>query len=249
MAKHWEGAEVYDASQRFAGYDLYVFQKAYLSSTSLQFIVRAAQWRDEGKCRLAFDLCDADFLDWTYKNRMLDVLPMFDFCVGATDPITDWLKQYNYAYTIPDCVDVEAVRAIGTATHTDTVTPFLVWAGYENNQEPLMKLLPIIGRLGWPLEIVTVKSSIPFEEYWQRVLTSGDGTPHDILLNPQSDTGKYRYKSDNKTMIAHALGMSVATCEEDLRQLADPAERAKEKPTRPVSLAVDAWKKLMEVWL
>lgn len=192
--------------------------------------------------------CDPDFLDWEHKTRLLDVLPLFDFCVGATDPITDWLKRYNYASTILDCVDVEAVRQIGTATHTDTEKPFLVWAGYESNQEPLMALLPAIGRLGWPLETIVVKSSIPFEEYWRRVLTSSDGTPHDILLNPQPDTGKFRYKSDNKTMIAHALGLSVAMCEADLHRLADPAERAKDKPTRPIAVAVEAWQRLAEVW-
>jgi hypothetical protein len=249
VAANWEGAESYDSSQRFTGFDLYVFQKAYLSATSLQFITQAARWRDEGKCRLALDLCDPDFLDWKHRVRLMDVLPMFDFCVGATEPITEWLACYNYATTIPDCVDVDAVRQIGQAEYTDTDEPFLVWAGYDAHRDVILPLLGEIGQLGYTLGVVAVKSAIPFEDFWRQILRDEDGRPHDVLLNPRSDQDQYRYKSDNKTQIAHALGMPVAVDVADLRRLTDPEERRKEKPVRPISVAVEAWRELAEEWL
>ena len=53
----WEDADVWDLSGRLPGYDLYVFQKAYLIGQTRSWINTVAQWRDEGRCVMAFDLC------------------------------------------------------------------------------------------------------------------------------------------------------------------------------------------------
>lgn len=251
VAAHWDEAEVWDGTQRLTpdSWDLVVFQKAYLLPKTRRWIEKVAQWRDAGECRLAFDLCDPDFLDWEHRERMMQVLGLFDFCVGSTEKLTRWLSRWNVAYYIPDCVDVEAMRAIGSYEPRDVERPFLVWAGYERNANALQGILPTVGRLGWPVEVVSVAGSIPFEHYWQRVLRSEEtGEPHDVLLNPQPPVGKYAWKSDNKTHAAWALGMPVARTAQELRSFADPAKRVPGEP-RGIEVAVERWREVVSEWL
>jgi hypothetical protein len=50
----------------------------------------------------------------------------------------------------------------------------------------------------------------------------------DILLNPRPDASPWKYKSDNKTVIAWACGLPVARDAAELGQLLDPVFRAEE---------------------
>lgn len=250
VAAHWDGAEVWDGTQRMTPdrWDLVVFQKAYLLENTRRWIETVARWRDAGECRLAFDLCDPDHLDREHRRRMMQVLGLFDFCVGSSEKLAAWLAQWNVAYHVPDCVDVEAMRAIGTHEPRKVETPTCVWAGYASNRGALFSMAPWIGRLGWPLEVVAVQDSIPFEEYWSRVLRNPEsGERHDILLNPQPDEGKYAWKSDNKTQAAWALGMPVARTPEELMSFRDPEKRVPGEP-RDISVAVEAWEEITREW-
>jgi hypothetical protein len=250
VADRWDEAEVWDGTQRLLPglWDLVVFQKAYLLKRTRRLIETVAEWRDDGHCRLAFDLCDPDFLSQEHRERMMKVLGLFDFCVGSTEKLTRWLARWNVAYHVPDCVDVEAMRSIGTYEPRDVEDPVLVWAGYENNSGALFSMGPTVGRLGWPLEIVAVKESIPFEEYWQRVLRNRNtGEPHDVMLNPRPQTGRFAWKSDNKTQAAWALGMPVARTPEELESFADPEARVPGEP-RDISVAVEKWREIAEEW-
>lgn len=247
VCRYWDGAEVYDGSQRFAGYDLYVFQKAYLVERTRHWIRTVARWRDEGRCRLAFDLCDPDFLEPEHERRMLSVLPLFDFAVATTQPIADWLTQWLPVYVIPDRVDVTATRGIGCNTITGTLKPRLVWAGYERNVAALGELRPVIERMGLPLEIMALRRPLSFDEFWQRVVK------YDVLLNPLPSVPPFSYKSDNKSIIAQALGMPVARTVEDILRLCDPQERRRESIARTsevealwdVRLSVDEWRDVL----
>jgi hypothetical protein len=221
VARYWDGAEVYDRSQPLAGCDLYVFQKAYLTSEPRMWIAAAARWRDGGACRLAFDLCDPDFLEEEHRRRMLDVLPLFDFAVAPTEALAEWLGRYLPARVIPDRVDVEEVRGYGRARLTDSDTPTCVWAGYERNVAALDALRPMVEEMGLPLVVLALDGPLPFGEFWRRVLGTGE-----VLLNPRPEDGRLSYKSDNKTVIAWTLGMPVARTVDELRRLADPTERS-----------------------
>lgn len=251
VAAHWEGARVWDGTQRITPdrWDLIVFQKAYLQASTRRMIGQVAEWRDAGECRLAFDLCDPDFLDREHRERMMRVLGLFDFCVGSTEKLTRWLARWNVAYHVPDCVDVEAMREIGIYEPRDVEEPYLVWAGYERNAGALHALLPAVGRLGWPLEVMSLAKSMPFEEYWSRVLRNpATGEPHDILLNPCPPVGHYAWKSDNKTQAAWALGMPVARTVAELERFADPEARVPGDP-RGIEVAVETWKEIAGEWL
>lgn len=251
VAAHWDGAEVWDGTQRLhpSRWDLVVFQKAYLLPRTQELIRLVAGWRDEGQCRLAFDLVDPDFLNHEHRERMMKVIGLFDFCVGSTRPLALWLSRWNVAYHVPDCVDVDAMRAIGTHEPSGFDEPYLVWAGYENNAAALQPLLPTIGRLGWPVEVVSIGRSIEFEEYWRRVLYNDEtGHPHDVLLNPRPSEGKFFWKSDNKTHTAWALGLPVARTPEELEAFADPEKRVPGEP-RGIEVAVDKWRGIVDRWL
>lgn len=112
VAKYWPGALVYDGRQSLTGWDMVVFQKAYLAATTRCYIGGLAEARAErGKPLLAFDLCDPDFLIEEKRQRLLDVLPAFDFATAPTQPLVDWLAQYLPAYLVPDTYDPEALTA------------------------------------------------------------------------------------------------------------------------------------------
>lgn len=246
VAKHWEGAEVYDKTQPLAGWDLYVFQKLYLTEEPIGWIKAVARWRAQGKCRLAFDLCDPDFLGEEHKRRMLKVLPLFDFAVVTTGPLEDWMKQWLPTYRIPDRLDIEEVQAIGRHECRDVEMPLLVWAGYDYNLDALDELMPEIRSLGCPpVTLLAFEEPVPFEEFWSAVLQAGD-----VLLNPRPQDTRHRFKSDNKTLVARALGMPVAQNGGQLRRLMDPAyrrmvatiDRELVEEHWPVRLSVEDWK-------
>ena len=243
VCRYWDGADVYDGRQRLAGHDLYVFQKAYLGELTQRWIRTIARWRDEGRCRLAFDLCDPDFLEPEHERRMLDVLPLFDFAVATTQPIADWLSQWLPAYVIPDRVDLDGVREIGLSIPTRSFIPRLVWAGYERNVGALAEMRPVIEEMGLPLEIMALRRPVPFGEFWGRVIE------YDVLLNPLPDAAPFSYKSDNKTLIAWALGMPVARTVEDIARLCDPRTRRREVEARALEVGA-LWdvRKSVEEW-
>ena len=48
------------------------------------------------------------------------------------------------------------------------------------------------------------------------------------MLNPRSKKGKWKYKSNNKTITSYLLGMPVASDVDDLKRFVDPDKRQKE---------------------
>ena len=252
VARHWDGAQVYDGSQRLAGYDLYVFQKLYLNHPALGWITSVARWRNAGRCLLAFDLCDPDWLESPAREyRLQEVLPTFDFAATPTEPLRKWLAQWLPAYKVPDRVDLDEIAVIGPKREgSNRPKPAPVWAGYAGNVGALDILLPTVERLGLSLRILSKAQPVPFLDFWREILQ------FDILLNPRPDVAPYSYKSDNKTHIAWALGMPVARTADELERLCDPAERLAEVARRraeiesewDVRISVQEWKTIVEHW-
>lgn len=216
VAKYWPGAMVYDGRQALSGWDLVIFQKAYLTANTRRLIDGLAELRaHQGAPLLAFDLCDPDFLVDEQCRHLLHVLPVCDFAVAPTQPLVDWLAQYLPAYLIPDTFDPEAItiyRGFAWAGQ-----PRLVWIGYHANRAALSPvLLHTIQKYGLELDIFDLDKPLPFADFLRVV------AQHDVLLNPQPDTGRFRYKSNNKSLIAWAAGVAVAESDADLHALANP---------------------------
>ncbi|MBN2003053.1 MAG: hypothetical protein JXA21_06820 [Anaerolineae bacterium] len=216
IAKYWPGAAVYNGEQALSEWDLILFQKAYLSVWSQSIIDRLAALRNQkGAPTLVLDLCDPDFLGEEHRRRLLDVLPAFDFATAPTQPLVDWLGQYLPAYLVPDTFDPEAITTYHGFEWAGR--PRCCWIGYHTNRAALSPaLLDVVRRFGLELDIIDVDRPVPFAD-WLQMLTQ-----YDVLLNPRPDWGKYRYKSNNKSIIAWAAGVAVAETAEDLRALADP---------------------------
>lgn len=218
IAKHWDGAAVYNGTQRIAEYNLFVFQKAYLSETVQNIIQKLSITRDNGaKIKLAFDLCDPDFLDDNHREKILHVLPLIDFATSPNFRIVEWLAQYVPAYFIPDGIAMEFI----TERHSfnETETPTLLWAGYKRNLGAISEIAVKMQELGVRGDILSVEKPVPFHKFHARV------AEYDILLNPQPDAPPYCYKSHNKDLLAWASGVAVAHTGEELELLLDPHYR------------------------
>jgi hypothetical protein len=222
VANYWPGAIVNEDPPDVARYDLVVFQKAYAGARVRRLIRAAAERRDRGSCLLAFDLCDPEFMSPKQERLLLEVLPAFDFGVAPTRPLADWLAQYLPACVVPDRVDLTEVDTMQAAVWRDTAAPTLVWAGYESALPMLEEMLPAIAGLGLEVRRLAVGRPVAFEDFWRQVVE------HDILLNPRPERAPWHYKSDNKTVIAWALGVPVARTPDELRALVDPARRRAE---------------------
>ena len=77
---------------------------------------------------------------------------------------------------------------------------------------------------------------------------------HDIVILPEPEDERGKYKSDNKTLQSWALGIPVAKTPEDLDKFEDPAERNKEIAIRgeeirkkhDVKYSVEEYRKLIK---
>lgn len=253
VCKYWDGADVYDKTQSMADYSLIVFQKAYLTGQTQGWIHDLARYREGGaKCKLAFDLCDPDFLSDEHRRRMLSVLPLFDFAVASTEPIRDWLQAYLPCAHIPDRVDLDDIEKVLTfRSHRHRPPLRLLWAGYVNNKKMLS---PEFGAFaaenGHSLEVWALSQPVPFAEFWAKV------QKYDVLLNPRPEIDPWRYKSNNKTLISHALGVpAVRTVAELAKLTASPetmargaADRTNQAWSEHIYRSVAQWEILYQRW-
>ena len=262
-AKYWEEADVFDGQQRLRDYDVFIFQKFYLVD---QARLWARSLRAKNKL-LVFDLCDPDFLSTEHKQRLLQILPLFDLAVATTEPIRNWLARWLPAYVIPDRIDLEAHPEKKQWDHSPERVR-LVWYGFAHNALAIQSLWPTIKDLDLPL---TVISDEPLKGMWlYEMLEQHDKfswrqwkpdtvhrqiVEHDIALNPQPAEidERLHYKSHNKDLTAWALGMPMAKTPEELIRLLDFDERRAEAEERlievrerwDVRLSVREWEKLL----
>lgn len=218
VARHWPQAQVYDGTQRLRDFGLFVFQKAYLSQTVERLLYQLARLREDGKpVRLGFDLCDPDFLSEVYRQRLLSVLPLFDFATAPTLALVEWLAEYLPAYHVPDGIDPAAVTV--RRVFSATLTPTMAWMGYRGNTGALAEMAQTMTRCGLRGDVCAVDRPLPFEQFVAQL------ADYDILLNPRPSQPPYCYKSDNKTLLAWAAGVAVARDGAELEGLLVPEKR------------------------
>jgi len=227
VCQYWDGAEVYDGSQALSEYDVFVFQKAYLTKTPRQL---AARYRGPDRL-MAFDCCDPEFADPNKIDRLMRMLDLMDFCVVPTAPLAQWFAPWLPTYIIKDRIDL-AVHASKTGDEEPLVDDGIgvLWLGGHQNYPALDGMLPDLQRYG--IQLVTLSdrphpSGLPWIQ-WESVEQANDVIRRaDIVVNPQPEEGAFRYKSDNKTVTAWACGVPVAHDIEELRFLLplDPQRR------------------------
>jgi len=184
-------------------------------------------------------------LHWAY--RVKEMIDLMDAITVPTESMKEAISKFTDKpiYVIPDRVDLNEFQE--KKVHEGTATKAL-WFGYSQNFDVLASAVNELVRNNLELLVVsnttfnsntTKKIEITNykfkEDTYKTHLMQGD-----IILNPKTLSGKWKFKSNNKTLIAWALGIPVAEDDIQLKLLMHPKERIKEIELRTQELK-DKW--------
>lgn len=213
IVKHWKdiGFDIGDAEiYRYgAKYDAVIYQKAYFVEHAKEF-----------KGIKIFDLCDPDWLHWSFRTK--EMLNEVDAVTCSSQALVDTIKKFTEkpVYFIPDRVDLAAMPEV--KVHTGPAKK-VAWFGYSHNFPILDSTIKALAKRGLSLVVVSdgvyakppaftlEVQNFPFSSHYLQDIQTAD-----IVLNPNFNKGKWRFKSDNKTFIAWALGIPVARTDKEL---------------------------------
>lgn len=228
LIKYWEkaGTDIGPAyDYQYGGkYDVLIFQKAYF-----------AQMAENFQGIKILDLCDADWLYWGYKIK--ETLQHCDAVTCPTLAIAKYIVNLTDkpVVVIPDRVDFDTIPD-RIKNHIGDIRK-VVWFGYADNFEVLNMAVPAIYSRGLELIVISNKSYIPPRQFKELEITNYPWSPDhwmddmirgDIVINPKYEKGRFKFKSDNKTTQAWALGIPVAYVDIDLDSFKTEDTRKKE---------------------
>lgn len=203
-------------------YDVIVFQKAYWKEMAREF-----------KGIKVLDICDPD---WLEGADVVNFCEEMDFITVPTKAMQEAMAQFTDKpiHILPDGEDFEALpepkRHEGKAKS-------VVWFGYSNNLETIYPTFYTIKKLGLTLKIVsdghlnTSECSVENIK-WEEATCDAEYQKADFALLPEKLNGRFRFKSNNKTIHAQALGLPVAKTPQDMERFMDGEERQKEATER-----------------
>lgn len=250
--KYWNEASEWEVGRE---YDVLIFQKAYWRSMMAEY---------EGI--KIFDLCDPDWLD---PKPVIESMQYCDAMVTSTPALAEYLQRFvkdKPVVCIPDRIDLEEHTPRGE--HKGDAKK-IVWFGYSQNFHYLDKTLQFL--IDRNMEL-TVLSNAPFqipvginnfqvknivyEKNWDVPSVHENIKNADLVLLPQTSDDDYRgkFKSNNKTLTAWALGLPVVSVPDDLERFISADVRNKERELRlkeiaqmwDVKLSVEEYKALIK---
>jgi len=203
-------------------YDVLVFQKVYWKEMARNF-----------KGIKILDICDPDWLEGA---------EVVSFCseVDAVTVPTEALKKSLSSYTdkpifvVPDGEDFEILPP--PKTHIGKAKS-VVWFGYSGNSETIFPTFYTIKKLGLKLKIVSDghinTSECDVENIkWEVDTCDQIYQTADFTILPDKSNGRFKFKSNNKTIHSWALGLPVAKTPQDMERFMDGEERQKEAELR-----------------
>lgn len=238
LARAWSEAEIFRIGQ---AYDVVVYQKAYHLEHMKHF---------EGVKIL--DLCDPD---WLEGKPVIEAIGHCDAVTTSTEALAEYLRELTEkpVVCVPDRIDLAEHQ--GRKVHQGKARG-VVWFGYSSNQKVIDQCLTTLKRLGLQL---TVLSDLPYapeagvqgiDESWvadnvrnirydypsfaQELVANGD-----IVINPRLESGRFKFKSNNKSLTSWALGMPVAQDADDLERFMDETARKDEAAARYAEILKD----------
>lgn len=218
LVNHWPEAEIF---RHGADYDVVIYQKAYFVEHARKF-----------KGIKIFDICDADFLHYGY--RTMEMIDECDAVTCSSEQLAEQFKKFTDkpVVYIPDRIDLDTINVkkehIGDAE-------VVVWYGYSTGFYLLKPIISFLSKLGLTLLVISDcdfniglgdKLNV-INKRWNEGTVNEDIIKGDIVINPFSKKGKWKFKSNNKTMNAKALGMPVATNSSELNELINVDARKK----------------------
>lgn len=199
-------------------YDAVIFQKAYFVEYAKQF---------QGVKIL--DICDPDWMHWSFKFK--EMIDECDAVTCSSQELVNSISKFTDkpVYFIPDRVQLENLpepkKQVGE-------TKTLVWFGYSTNFPILDSAIKLIQDLKMDLIVISdgiyaqpsafkIKvSNLPWSQHYLEDIQRGD-----VVINPKHSKGKWKFKSDNKTSIAKALGVPVAHDGSELKNFLTEEQR------------------------
>lgn len=206
LIKHWKEAGGVGEAERYKfgrHYDVMVFQKAYWIEFAKEF-----------KGIKILDICDADWLQWSYPIKQM--IDLCDAVTCSTEEIARFIVQLTDkpVVVIPDRVDFSTMPK--PKKHQNDLET-VVWYGYAENFEVLDGAIPALKKRNLKLIVVsnrsyvTTQTGIDIQNLpWSQQTWIADVMRGDVVINPKHDKGRFKYKSDNKTIQAWSLGLPVA---------------------------------------
>lgn len=207
-------------------YDAIIFQKAYWTEFAKDF-----------KGIKILDICDPDWMDW--GARVVEMISYCDAVTCSSPALVEYLSRIcpnKPVLYIPDRIDLTTLPT--PKIHAGDGLK-VVWYGYQHNNPALEGAIPSLIKLGLELIVISDKpltlinstfvKKLNLTNYsWNMASAYSDIQRGDIVINPQLSTGRWKYKSNNKTTLAWALGMPVAEDVDDLKRFISAEERNKE---------------------
>ncbi len=239
IAKHWDSSPLVVAPNETdrtrcevyrmgAKYDVIIYQKVYWIEHAEKF---------QGIKIL--DICDPDFLVWS--TRMAQMIELCDAVTTSTEALAEFIRKYTDkpVICIPDRMDLEGFGSM-KKEHKGKAK-VAGWFGYSENFSMLDTAISSLIRHDFDELIVIASKKMPYQlppathgkimltnVGWSQETVYRDLLMADVILNPQLATGRWKYKSNNKTVTAWALGLPVASTEAELKLYIDEAPRAEE---------------------
>jgi len=246
VVNHWPEAELFVQGQ---DYDVVIYQKAYWVEHAKVF-----------KGIKIFDLCDPDFLHWGYRTK--EMIEEVDAITTSTEALAEVVRTFTDkpVLCIPDRIDTDGITK---RKYHKGEAKWVAWYGYSTGFDmlrtaiiPLKKLklnLIVISNSGFSLSIGMKGIELRNLPHSWKTLYD-DLLDADIIINPQSKKGKWKYKSKNKTLLAWALGIPVANDINELKRFMNEEERRKEQVLRlkeidekwKVEYSVEQYKQLID---
>jgi len=233
LVDNWSEAELFKMGKE---YNVVIYQKAY-------FIEHAKTFNGIK----ILDLCDPDWLSWQYR-----VKEMIDLChavTTSTEALAIALRRITDkpVLCIPDRVDLSKFKE--KKIHNGDATK-VCWYGYSENFEIIKPVLSILSKNKLELSVISdgqfnlpniYSDKINVENIkWNADTVNQNILRSDFVINPHGNYGRWKFKSNNKTLTAWAIGMPVAENSEQLYRFIKCEERIKEIEIRT--------KELKELW-
>lgn len=246
LVKYWPEAELFIQGKQ---YDVIIYQKAYWVEHAKAF-----------KGIKILDVCDPDFMHWGY--RTVEMIEECDAVTTSTEALAETFRKITNkpVVCIPDRIDTEEIPR--TKTHKGEAK-WVAWFGYSSNFDMLKPVVHVLKKLNLNLIVISDGGfSLPagnstvqlrnLPHNWKTVYE--DLLEADVIVNPQSSKGRWRYKSNNKTLMGWALGIPVASNLDDLKRFLSEEERNKEGRDKLIEIeekwkvqySVEEYKKLID---
>jgi len=224
LTNHWPEAELYTEGKQF---DAIIFQKAYWGD-----------YMDDYEGIKILDLCDPDWMSNGFN--VVEYAKKADAVTCGSKGIYDFLKKILKVpvYYIPDRVDLDFFGK--PKEHFGKATT-VAWFGYYHNAKDVLPfVMPVLAQHNLKLMVISENQvdmggayNVQLENRvfsWSTL--KFDLQAADIVLNPQSMNYRFKFKSQNKTLISWACGLPIATNDIELEQFLDPDNRNKEVAKR-----------------